>query len=364
MLTGIQLVFDGQALIHVLPYFAGTVLLVTFLAGYYPAFHLSRFPAISVLKNLTVSVRGNGLLRKGLVTTQYVFVISILAALIIVNQQYSFMSNKSLGFTTEEMIILEINSGDVRNNYESFKNDLLQVRDIKGVTGLTRMISGYRSGTSVSVNELDKPGENVSMRFYGMDADGPSTLAFELVYGKNFSGVESLDSVSILFNETAAARYGGNSIVGKYVEIEELGDDKLKAKVIGIVKDFHYRSLHDAIGPVVIGYYNNPFVSLDDIVIMLTWEFMDDMIQRAYEEEQTFRNIFVGASLLDFFCKGNLLIRSNHWNITYLSEILLKRMAFPSVGYRLGNFQLSHMSFFLSVVLGPKKAICKDRPIQ
>ena len=69
--------------------------------------------------------------RKGLVTIQYVFVITLLVALIIVNRQYSFMSNKSLGFSTEEMVILEINSGEVRNNYESLKNDFLKVPDVK-----------------------------------------------------------------------------------------------------------------------------------------------------------------------------------------------------------------------------------------
>ena len=187
------------------------------------------------------------------------------------------------------------------------------------------MISGYRSGTSVSVNELGNPDNKSSMRFYGMDADGVSTLDLKLISGTDFSGVASLDSVSVFLNETAAEKYGGSSALGKYIEVEEPGDDKLKAKVIGIVQDFHYRSLHDAIGPVVVGYYNNPFVSLDDIVIqlsgfnllstleeieqihdnydtrgMLTWEFMDDMVQRAYEKEQIFRNIFVGASLLSF----------------------------------------------------------------
>ena len=325
MLTGIQLGFDGSMFTVLLPYFVITVLLVTFLAGFYPAFHLSRFPAISVLKNLTVSARGNGLLRKGLVTVQYIFVVTILSALIIVNQQYTFMSNQLLGFDTEELVILEINSGEVRNNYSSMKNDLLGLSGVQDVTGLTRMISGYRSGTSVEVSELDRPEENLPMRFYGMDEDGLTTLDLELLDGDNFSGVESLDSASVLLNETAAMAYGGSSIIGKYVEVEEVGDDKVRAKVIGIVKDFHYQSLHAEIGPIVIGYYKNPFVSLDDIVIrlsginmistleeiekihakydtrdMLTWEFMDDMVQSAYEKEQIFRNIFVAASVLSF----------------------------------------------------------------
>ena len=325
-LTGIELVLDVGLFVEVLPYFNATIVLVTLLAGFYPAFHLSRFPTISVLKNQTISVKGNGMLRKGLITVQYTFVLSILAALVIVNKQYSYISNKSLGFTTDELVIVEINSGSVRNNYETIKTELLQLSGVSQVTGLTRMISGYRSGTSVTMNHIQSPDEIFAAKFYGMDVDGVSTMELELVAGENFSGMTSNDSISILINETAAKNYGGSDVIGKFLEIKEIEGNTLRAKVIGVVKDFHYRSLRKSIGPVVIGHYKNPFIGLDDIVIQLngnnaiatlesieaihnqfdtndimTWEFMDDMVQGEYEKEQTFRNIFVGASILSFF---------------------------------------------------------------
>lgn len=374
MLTGIQLVFDWAALINVLPYFAITVILVTFLAGFYPAFHLSRFPAINVLKNLTVSTKGNGSLRKALVTIQYVFVIVIITALIIVNQQYLYMSNKPLGFNTGEMVILEINSGDVRNNFESLKNDLLRVPDVKSVTGLTRMIGGYRAGVSVNTNALDSPEEKLPMRFYGMDVDGISTLGLELVYGNNFTGVQSLDSTSILLNEAAAEKYGGNSIVGKYLLAEESGDNNLRAKVIGIVNNFHYQSLHNEIGPVVIGHYNNPFVSLDDIVIqlsgfntlralesieqihgkydtrdMLTWEFMDDMAQRAYAQEQIFRNIFIGASLLSFCIALLGMIGLTSYSVTAKTKEIGIRKILGASFLGILNMEVKELAKFLTL---------------
>ncbi len=373
-LTGIQLVFDVNTLAGVLPYFVGTIILVTFLAGFYPAFHLSRFPAVSVLKNLTVSARGNGLLRKVLVTVQYIFVITILASLIIVNQQYSFMSNQSPGFTTDELVILEIDDGNVRNNYRSLKADLLRHPDIKGVTGLTRMISGYRSPTPVSVSKLETPDEDVAMRFYGMDEDGLSILELQLLYGEDFSGIESLDSTSVVINESAAKIYGGESVIGQYIEIEEVGGDLLRSKVIGVVKDFHYRSLHDAIGPVVIGYYNNPFVSLDDIVIqlsgfntlnaleaieqiharydtrgMLTWEFMDDMVQRAYEEEQVFRNIFVGASLISFFIALLGMIGLTSYSVTSKTKEIGIRKILGASFYTILNMETQELVKYLAI---------------
>lgn len=374
MLTGINLVFDSSTFLEVLPLAIGTIIIVTLLAGFYPAFHLSRFPAISVLRNMTISAKGNDFLRKGLLTVQYVFVISILAVLVIVNRQYSFMSNKSMGFDTEQLVIMEINSGGVRNSYLSLKNDLLSHSDITSVTGLTRMIGGYRSGTSVSVNRLTNPDEQTPMRFYGMDADGLSTLNLELLDGEGFSGIESLDSVSVFLNEAAAKKYGGNGILGEYLEIQELGDDILRAKVVGIVKDFHNRSMHDAIGPIVIGFYKNPFVSLDDIVIklsgfntlatleaiekmhakydtrdMLTWEFMDDMVQRAYEEELVFRNIFIGASLLSFFIALLGMIGLTSYSVTAKTKEIGIRKILGASFYSILNLEAKGLIKYLLI---------------
>ncbi|MEO9483393.1 MAG: ABC transporter permease [Ekhidna sp.] len=324
-LTGIELVLSASFLVESIPYFIATVVLVTLFAGFYPAFHLSRYAVVNVLKNITISATGNDSLRKGLVIVQYLFVMMILAGLIIVNRQYTYMSNKSLGFNTDQLLVFEINSGAVRNNYIQIKDELLKLPDVQKVTGLTRMISGYRSGTAVEVNEMDKPDKKTAMKYYGTDEDGLSTLELSLIAGQDFSGIRGQDSISVILNETAAAMYGGNDAIGKFITIQEMGDDVLNARVIGVVSDFHYRSLRKSIGPVVIGHYNNPFVSLDDVVIQLsgfntiatlekiesihnsfdtnkvmTWEFMDDMVQREYEKEAVFRNVFVGASIISF----------------------------------------------------------------
>ncbi|MEP0986336.1 ABC transporter permease [Ekhidna sp.] len=325
LLTGIQLGLTTVFLIESIPYFVATIILVTVFAGFYPAFHLSRYSVVNVLKSMTISSSGNDPLRKGLVMVQYLFVMTILAGLFIVNQQYIYMNSKSLGFNTEQLLIVEINSGQVRDNYLEIKDELLKLPDVQKVTGITRMISGYRSGTAVDVNPIEKPDEKNPMRYYGIDQDGIAALELSLVAGQGFSGINGQDSISVILNETAAAKYGGTGAIGKLLKIQEVGDDELNARVIGIVNDFHYRSLRKSIGPVVIGHYNNPFISLDDIVIQLsghntiatleeieqihnrfdtnqvmTWEFMDDMIQREYEQEAIFRNVFVGASIISF----------------------------------------------------------------
>ena len=139
---------------------------------------------------------------------------------------------------------------------------------------MRRIRQGLRKILIISVQidivlgDAPEPGE--PMRVYGMDEDGISTLDFNLLIGENFSGLKSKDSTSIFLNETAAGLYGGEKIIGEWITLtNEEEDTQFIARVIGIIEDFHYRSLHDVIGPVVIGYYLNTFEGLDDIVIKI-----------------------------------------------------------------------------------------------
>lgn len=327
-ITGINLSFSWENSLTLLPYVLLTLMIVSLLAGFYPALFLSRFSPVEVLKNTTISVRGNSILRNGLVTLQYSLVIMMLVSLLIVHDQYEFMNNKKLGFDTEQLVVVEVNGAGVRNNYLNLKQELMSYPNISNVSGLTRMIGGYRSAVGVHALDQENSEQKHGMRFYGMDEDGLRTLELTLKKGEQFQGISSLDSTSILLNESAAKLYGGDQILGQQITLvdEEDEDFQFSAQVIGIVEDFHYGSLHDPIGPVVIGYYLNPFESLDDIVIrvaeneipqtiafiesvhnkfdennIMTWEFMDDMVQRAYEREMVFRNVFLGASFISLF---------------------------------------------------------------
>ena len=320
MITGIPLDWTIEGIRQILPYLLWTLLLVTLAAGLYPAVISSRFSAIIILQRRGNHGRGIGL-RGVLLVVQFVLVILLSSGLVVVHRQYRLLTETSLGYDTQHLAVIEINSGVVRRQFPTIKQELLKLPGVENVTGLTRMFSGYRSGTPVHAAPQENSSDQNAMIFYGMDEDGSKTLGLPIVAGENFKGQRSLDSASVLINETASEVLG--DVLGQWIEIKEFEDDLFSAKVIGIVPDFHFESLHEPIKPVVIGYYINPVMSLDDIVVkiqaqnlmatmeqieevhntydtndLMTWEFLDSMTQRAYQDELKFQQVFSGAALV------------------------------------------------------------------
>ncbi len=325
LVTGITFNLDLIFWLEITPWLIATCISVSLLAGFYPALVLSRFPAVMVLKQGMTPSAGKNMVRNVLMTIQFMLVIGMSAALLVVSQQFRFLSEKSLGFDTDQLLVVEINSGGVRQNFQVIKNELSKEASIKGITGLTRMFSGYREPVSITAHNPLSPENQIPMKFYGMDERAVEVLGLGVLQGQGFQGQRSLDSASVLINESAARLLGADAL-GSWIQLagEEGGHGgELKARVVGIVKDFHFESLHVPIRPVVLGYYLNPFVGLDDIVFkidgrqvstalsaiekvhnqfdtndVMTWEFLDDMANRAYANEMKFRNIFSGSSVI------------------------------------------------------------------
>ncbi|WP_421873141.1 ABC transporter permease [Marinoscillum sp.] len=303
----VKLQFTWGHLPLLVPLAVFIILAVTLLSGFYPALVMSRFRVIQAVKGLTPNP-GAITLRKTLIVFQMMMAFGVLLVLNILNQQLNFITEKDLGFDSDDLMIVEINGSGIRNNYETIKTELLKRPEISNVTGLTRMISGYRSAASIYAQGLNDPEQQIAVRFYGMDKDGVNTLGLHLLAGADFTG-SGQDSLSVILNESAAAYYGGNEIVGEWITLQE-DDLAFRTRVVGVVEDFHYSSMHDTIGPVVMGHYKNPFEGLDDIVIRLnsenqpetiayverihnefdengvmTWEMLDDMKMREYKSE-------------------------------------------------------------------------------
>lgn len=226
-------------------------LVVSLLAGLYPGWMMSSFRPAATLKGATqAGDRHTAGLRKGLIIFQFVLSVGLLCSTIFVRQQLNYLQNKELGFNKEHVLLLPINNPDIYNKRENFRQQLLREPGVKEVAFLNGVPGGHHDATSVQVPEMN---QNIRMRTAFVDLNFVSTLGLEVVAGRDFNPELSGDSTQVvMLNERAVADLGTTKqdILGKRVLLASF--DTIPRTVIGVVKDYHFTSLHDAIEPLII----------------------------------------------------------------------------------------------------------------
>lgn len=216
------------------------------LAGLYPAFVLSAYKPITVLKGRASSGAKNSWLRNTLVILQFGISIILVIGTLVIYQQIEYMNSKPLGFDKEQLVIIE-RTGMLRQEAETFKNMLLENPNINTVSGANtfpgRQISG---GTFMDVQG------NASDRYLipnlRGDYDLIETMGLEVVAGRAFDEQIVTDTTAIIINEAAARTFGWADPIGK--QLQPINGPIYN--VIGMVKDFHFESLHQDIGPLAL----------------------------------------------------------------------------------------------------------------
>lgn len=304
--------------------FAGMVvfaIIVGMLAGVYPAWVLAGFRPIAVLKGKFIPSGDGVSFRKVLVVFQFTLSIALIAGTVIVYNQLKFLNSHEVGFQKEQMLILDFEGDEkVRNNIEAIKRSIADQPGVIAV-GASRAVPGEflpNAGTLIQT-----PDGQMGMRgplIYEVDFDFIPVYNIQMAAGRNYSRAHVSDSAeAMVVNEAAAKLYGYTNpadIIGK--KFEQWGR---KGTVIGVVKDFNFRSLHQQVEPLTLRYgytwaLNRISVAVkgDNIQstiahLRTTWDkmapqrpflyhFLDESFNDQYQADQHFGQLFTFFSFL------------------------------------------------------------------
>lgn len=289
------------------------ILFCGLMAGGYPALYLSSLKPLDTMKGSINKNPGNAGFRRVLVIFQFSLSVLLIVCTLIVGKQLKYMQNMKLGFNKENIGYFQFSYGMKR---EVLKRDLYNNPDILTVTIADNPFTGMGSGTSDGFNWKGKQeGNNVLFSLMYTDEDYAKTFELNLKEGRFFSSEFSDDESTVVINEKAAEIMGFSDPIGEIVSSR----DGSKFRIVGVVKDFHFKSLHAKIDPLIIFMYKegfNCFIRMKadktasiidyvrktfksyDVPYSPVFKFFDDDYNNLYWREQRMGKIFGYFSFL------------------------------------------------------------------
>jgi putative ABC transport system permease protein len=310
-------------------------ILTALLAGIYPAFYLTSFNPVNVLKGVTgLSNKRGGFIRNGLVVFQFTIAIIMVIATCIVYLQLKYTQNRDLGYDKENLVVLQ-NTEKLEGSEETFRQELEALTEIKSATISSGMLTKGNFGdfyVPETSNTEDNIAKDISLQSYLVDEHFISTLNLKLIEGRGFNNKFN-DSLSVVINEATAKQIGWKNPIGNMIRYP--GGRMESYKVVGVLKDFNLESLHSHIEPFAL--FSNKSESYDTGVSYITlkiksdntgkileaienkwnayqsdipfeYSFLDEDLNTAYIADQRQANLFGVFSFLTIFiaCMGLL----------------------------------------------------------
>jgi len=257
---GIGLLFSvDMVLYHVV-----SIGIIWLISAFLPALYYSRLKrSLLILKN-AFSGKGD-LLRKILVGVQYALSIFLIIGSMVIYRQLNYIQSKDLGFKNEKLIVLDINSGAARRNFREIIQGIKTNANVINASTSSRVPGEWKNIPRARLaNSLTD--QSIEAGHYGVDHRWMDTYAITLKEGRNFSGNEKADSLSVIINAQTAEMLELDDPLGKSIWVMNRRDS-IRMQIIGVTDDFHYESLYLPIGPAVITSWNNHVCSIDYFTI-------------------------------------------------------------------------------------------------
>ncbi|MDR3716358.1 MAG: ABC transporter permease [Puia sp.] len=230
----------------------GITALTGVLAGSYPALYISGFRPVAILKGRLKNSVGERWVRRGLVVFQFTLSAAFIIAVMVVYRQVEYIQTKNLGYNKDNILNFDM-TGSSADNTKTF---LAELRNLPGVINATSLDHSdlYDYGGSFPYIEGKPPKDMIEIHNIGVNYGMIETMGMQLAEGRSFSKNLSSDSAEVILNQAAVDAYGIKDPIGKKAEIF-YGDGP--RKIVGVVKDFHFQSLHEAVKPFAIRLVTN-----------------------------------------------------------------------------------------------------------
>jgi putative ABC transport system permease protein len=227
---------------------AALTLVTGIVSGSYPALFLSSFQPIRVLKGTLRFSPATAWFRKGLVVFQFVLSIVLIIGTIVVSGQVNYIQSINLGYDRENLVYVPLD-GDLAGKYKLFKESALQLPGVSEVSRLSQQPTNIENGTSGVDWDGKDPNNTVMFTQTAAGYDLVRTMDLKMIAGREYSPAFGTDSVGFLLNEEAARRIGYKDPIGKRLTFWGK-----KGTIVGVVRNFHFTSLHDPIKPLIIRF--------------------------------------------------------------------------------------------------------------